>query len=145
MTLRQQIEREEGRRLKTYTCTRGHRTIGIGHNLDVKQFFNGKRIPDVIDDELCDSLFDKDILDTITQLNIAWPNSSKLDKARFDAIVNMCFQLGVSGVMKFKLMINALERADWGAAKEHALNSAWAKQTPERAKRVTEQLFTGGY
>jgi len=145
MNLKQQLEFEEGRRLKAYTCTAGHKTIGIGHNLDVKPAFNGQRIPDIISDQICDLIFDRDLNDTITQLNFVWLANTKLDPARRDAVINMCFQLGINGVMKFKLMLNALERSDWVAAKAHALNSSWAKQTPERAERVAEQLLTGTY
>lgn len=145
MNLKQQLEFEEGRRLKAYTCTAGHKTIGIGHNLDVKPAFNGQRIPDIISDQICDLIFDRDLNDTITQLNFVWLANTKLDPARRDAVINMCFQLGVNGVMKFKLMLNALERSDWVAAKAHALDSSWAKQTPERAERVAEQLLTGTY
>ena len=145
MNLKKQLEFEEGRRLKAYTCTAGHKTIGIGHNLDVKPAFNGQRIPDIISDQICDLIFDRDIEDTIIQLNFVWLANTKLDPARRDAVINMCFQLGINGVMKFKLMLNALERSDWVAAKAHALNSSWAKQTPERAERVAEQLLTGTY
>jgi len=145
MNLKQQLEFEEGRRLKAYTCTAGHKTIGIGHNLDVKPAFNGQRIPDIISDQICDLIFDRDLNDTITQLNFVWLANTKLDPARRDAVINMCFQLGINGVMKFKLMLNALERSDWVAAKAHALDSSWAKQTPERAERVAEQLLTGTY
>jgi len=123
----------------------GHKTIGIGHNLDVKPAFNGQRIPDIISDQVCDLIFDRDLNDTITQLNFVWLANTKLDPARRDAVINMCFQLGVNGAMKFKLMLNALERSDWVAAKAHALDSSWAKQTPERAERVAEQLLTGTY
>ena len=145
MNLKQQLEFEEGRRLKAYTCTAGHKTIGIGHNLDVKPAFNGQCIPDIISDQICDLIFDRDLNDTITQLNFVWLANTKLDPARRDAVINMCFQLGINGVMKFKLMLNALERSDWVAAKAHALDSSWAKQTPERAERVAEQLLTGTY
>jgi len=145
MNLKHQLEFEEGRRLKAYTCTAGHKTIGIGHNLDVKPAFNGRRIPDIISDQICDLIFDRDIEDTIIQLNFVWLANTKLDPARRDAVINMCFQLGINGVMKFKLMLNALERSDWVAAKAHALDSSWAKQTPERAERVAEQLLTGTY
>jgi len=145
MKLKQQLEFEEGRKLKAYTCSMGHKTIGIGHNLDVKPAFNGQRIPDIISDQVCDLIFDRDLNDTITQLNFVWLANTKLDPARRDAVINMCFQLGINGVMKFKLMLNALERSDWVAAKAHALNSSWAKQTPERAERVAEQLLTGTY
>ena len=145
MNLKKQLEFEEGRKLKAYTCSMGHKTIGIGHNLDVKPAFNGQRIPDIISDQVCDLIFDRDLNDTITQLNFVWLANTKLDPARRDAVINMCFQLGINGVMKFKLMLNALERSDWVAAKAHALDSSWAKQTPERAERVAEQLLTGTY
>jgi len=143
--LKQQLEFEEGRKLKAYTCSMGHKTIGIGHNLAIKPCFNGQRIPDVISNQLCDLIFDRDVEDTIIQLNANWPYNSSLDAPRRDAVINMCFQLGVNGVMKFKYMLNALERADWVAAKSHALDSAWAVQTTERAKRVANQLLTGTY
>ena len=143
--LKRQLELEEGRRLKAYTCTQGHKSIGIGHNLDVKPTFNGQRIPDIISEQMCDLIFDRDVNDMITQLNVNWPYNTKLDPARRDAVLNMCFQLGVIGVMKFKLMLNALERSDWVAAKAHALDSTWAIQTHARAKRVAEQLLTGVY
>lgn len=143
--LKEQIEFEEGRKLHVYTCTAGHRTIGIGHNLDVKPAFNGQRIPDVISDQMCDLLFDRDLADMTTQLNFTWLPNTKLDQTRRDAVLNMCFQLGVNGVMRFKFMLNALERADWVAAKAHALDSNWAKQTPERANRVANQILTGEY
>ena len=143
--LKTQLEFEEGRKLKAYSCTQGHKTIGIGHNLDVKPTFNGQRIPDIISDQMCDLIFDRDVNDVTSQLNNNWPYNTKLDPARRDAVLNMCFQLGVIGVMKFKLMLNALERSDWVAAKAHALDSTWAIQTHARAKRVAEQLLTGQY
>jgi lysozyme len=53
------------------------------------------------------------------------------------ALVNMVYQLGVEGVAHFVLMLAALERGDREAAAVNALDSAWAKQTPERAARVS--------
>ena len=143
--LKQQLEFEEGRRLSVYTCTAGHRTIGIGHNLDVKSAFNGKRIPDLISDQLCDLIYDRDISDTITQINFSWPYNTKLDIVRRDAVLNMCFQLGVNGVLHFKDMLKALENSDWLEAKNAALDSTWAIQTHARATRIAGQLLTGVY
>jgi lysozyme len=48
----------------------------------------------------------------------------------------MAYQLGVEGVAKFVLMLTALERGDRETAAVNALASEWAKQTPDRAKRV---------
>ncbi len=56
------------------------------------------------------------------------------------ALTNMAYQLGVRGVLNFKNMLNALKNGDYQLAYEEALNSKWAKQTPNRAKR-TAGLF----
>ena len=52
----------------------------------------------------------------------------------------MAYQLGVHGVLEFKEMLASLERGDCQAARRQALESAWARETPARAKRVTERL-----
>jgi lysozyme len=43
----------------------------------------------------------------------------------------------LGGVLKFQKMLAALQARDYNAARREALDSAWAKQTPQRAKRVT--------
>lgn len=56
------------------------------------------------------------------------------------AIGSMCYQMGVAGVLKFGRMLNALKDGDRKAAADYALQSKWAKQTPARAKRVTDLI-----
>ena len=56
------------------------------------------------------------------------------------ALGNMSYQLGVNGVLNFKYMLAALQRADWNGAAEHALNSRWASQTPKRAQRIADLI-----
>lgn len=56
------------------------------------------------------------------------------------ALANMAYQMGVDGVRGFKKMIQALKDSDWRWARVEALDSKWAVQTPERAKRVTELM-----
>ena len=75
----------------------------------------------------------------------AYPNLRVLTPARRDALLNMAFQMGTAGVMKFKQMLAALDNKDWQRAKAMALDSAWATQTPQRAHRVAQQLMTGEY
>lgn len=56
------------------------------------------------------------------------------------ALANMAYQMGVNGVLKFKKMLDALAIGDRQTAAIEALDSAWAQQTPERAKRVTDLI-----
>lgn len=68
----------------------------------------------------------------------------KLNAERQGALASMGYQLGVSGLMQFKLMISALEAGDYEAAAAEALASKWAKQdTPNRAERIAKILRTG--
>jgi len=143
--LKQQIIFEEGRRLKVYTCTEGHRTIGIGHNLDALPNQNACKIPDEITDEQCDAIFGTDVYSILNDLSVRFPTIEKLDYARRDALINMAFQLGINSFMQFKGMLKAVKFQDWDVAHAHALDSLWAKQTPARAKRVAGQLKSGEY
>ena len=56
------------------------------------------------------------------------------------ALVSMAYQLGCTGLMGFKGMLSALEQGDCPTAKAEALDSDWARETPERAHRVSERL-----
>jgi lysozyme len=143
--LSKQLTFEEGRKLKKYKCTAGHWTTGIGHNLDAKPKMRGWTIPDTITDKECDAIFTVDIQDTAESLTKAYPNLRNLTPARRDALLNMAFQMGTAGVIKFRGMIAALDNKDWQRAKACALDSAWAKQTPQRAARVAHQIMTGEY
>ena len=55
-----------------------------------------------------------------------------------EVILNMSYQLGVNGVLKFKKMWKALKEGDYKKASDEMLDSKWAKQTPNRAKRLAE-------
>jgi len=143
--LSKQLAYEEGRKLHKYRCTAGHNTIGIGHNLDVMPKMGDWVIPDTITNAECDAIFMVDVADVRVSMTKAFPGLVKLSPARQDAVLNMAFQMGTAGVMKFKGMIAALVDKDWKRAKYCALDSAWAKQTPQRAARVADQILTGEY
>ena len=52
-------------------------------------------------------------------------------------VLNMCYQLGVTGVSKFRKAISALQEGDWDEAANEMLDSLWARQTPNRAKELS--------
>ena len=55
-------------------------------------------------------------------------------------VINMCYQLGLRGFSKFKKTIYYLETEQYEEASIECLDSLWAKQTPNRAKELSEQL-----
>ena len=57
-----------------------------------------------------------------------------------EVLINMCYQLGVNGLLKFKKMLSALKVGNYKKAAEEGLDSRWAIQTPNRANRLMEKL-----
>ena len=57
-----------------------------------------------------------------------------------EALLDMSYQLGVSGLERFTDMLRALKAGDCDAAQAAALDSDWARQTPARAASVAARL-----
>ena len=126
--LRKDLIAEEGIRLKPYLCPAGKLTLGVGRNLD-----------DVgITEDEAMMMLDNDIERVKGQLAKALPWLETKPQGVQRAIANMAFQMGLGGVLKFQKMLAALQARDYNAARREALDSAWAKQTPQRAGRVTD-------
>lgn len=68
------------------------------------------------------------------------PLFTELSTKQQDALIEMGFQMGVSGLLKFDKMWDALENNDYELAYVEALNSRWAMQTPSRARKVAAKL-----
>lgn len=159
--LAQMLKQDEGYKETVYWDTEGYPTIGIGHLIMRKKtrdmgeinrelsahvgrvVMNGK----ISSDEVL-ALFEKD-LSVIKRGIMSLPALAdvyvSLDTIRQTAIENMVFQLGAVGVSKFPSMLRALKAKDWGMAYKQALDSAWSKQTPNRANRVASVLKLGSY
>lgn len=139
-----QLKFEEGLRLDAYYCPAGKKTIGYGHNIDANPYYHGSAIPDRITKQEAEAILLHDIIDVEEELGSAWPAYHKITShARQDALVNMAFQMGVEGLMKFKRTLGHVERQQWQQAYDCAMLSKWATQCPNRAIRVAGQLLKG--
>jgi len=135
MELIEQLKRHEGFRSKPYLCTAGKLTIGYGRNLD-----------DVgISKTEAEYLLKRDIQKCIEQLHARFPVVERLDTVRFDCLINMCFNLGISRLAKFKKMWEAIENNEYKRASEEMLDSKWANQVGVRAQELAYQMLTGKY
>lgn len=132
---------EEGFEKQAYYCSEGYPTIGKGTRIGPKgaplghyQFVFTEKIADAfLDEEL--SNIRKDLIKHCWYVD--------LSEDRQTIIKSMAYQLGISGLFKFKKMIAAIERNDWAEAGKQALDSLWAKQTPARANRHATVLVHG--
>lgn len=133
MNIYSQIERHEGIRLKPYRCSKGVLTIGIGRNLE-----------DVgITEDEARYLFKNDINRCIDEVWNNIPAAKNLNPARFAVLVNMCFNLGINGLLGFRRMLSALSDGDYRSAAAEMINSKWASQVSNRAKELSKQMVTG--
>jgi lysozyme len=63
-----------------------------------------------------------------------------IDDLAKEIIVEMIFQLGKTGVSKFKNMWKALSELNYVGASFEMLDSRWAKQTPNRANGMANLM-----
>ena len=128
-----EIKKEEGFRMETYKCTEGHLTGGYGHKM-----LDGETPP--TDMAGWNKLFERDFARAVSgaeELLMICPN---VDDTARHIVVEMCYQMGAYGVSKFKGMLKALQDEDYKTASVEMLDSLWAKQTPNRANRMSERM-----
>ena len=135
--LTRQLRADEGVKPQAYQDHLGYWTIGVGRLIDARKPGSGLRAHEI------DYLLRADIDDRIDQLTRRLPWFQDLDDARKGVLLNMSFQMGVDGLLGFKNTLRMIERGDYSAAAEGMLNSLWARQTPDRAKRMVDQMRTG--
>jgi lysozyme len=131
-TLRAELVRDEGLKLKPYRCTANKLTIGVGRNIEDRG---------LTEDEAM-YLLDNDITVIEKELDKAIPWWRSLSEARRRALVNMAM-MGVPRLMGFKNMLAAMQAGDFDRAATEALASKWAEQVGDRSKRVAALIREG--
>ncbi|HDZ1527099.1 TPA: glycoside hydrolase family protein, partial [Klebsiella pneumoniae] len=144
-------------KLKLYKDTEGYWTIGIGHlvtkNPSKEQAIAcldkelNRVTSGVISKSESEQLFNLDISRALRDIERSELSSIYIQTngPRRAALVNLTFQLGLAGVLKFRKMIQYLKVGNYEAAADEGLDSKWARQTPNRARRVSEVIRTGTF
>ena len=147
MDWEKRLEYHEGFREKPYYCSEGKLTIGIGHNTEARPFTEDekKAIGDWkkgITKNMAYMILRNDIeicLKDLRKLGFWY----YLDNERRYALLDMCFQLGINGLLKFKKMLEAIRVKDYSEASRQCLDSNYHRQTPKRCERIAKLLRTG--
>lgn len=157
MTLNEMLRYDEGEKLTVYKDTEGYFTVGVGHLLTkspskeqaIKELdlLVGHASYGYITKKESEQILTSDINNTLRMINRTdlHPVYIRIDTVRRSALVNMCFQLGTTGVLKFKKFLAYLSVGDYQKAADEALDSRWARQTPNRAKRVADVIRYGDF
>lgn len=140
--LKRHLRDEEGRRPFAYLDTEGWWSIGIGHRLPADTTTADAKAMHWTDAQI-EEAFDADVAEAIRDADsFAWWRV--LSPMRQAVIVAMCFQLGRRGVAGFVRMAEAIKASRWHEAAREMLDSAWHRQTPQRAVRLSKVMRSGG-
>ena len=139
--LLQSVKKHEGYRNKVYLDTLGKRTVGVGH-LCVEDFWEDNK---EYSEEMLMNILKDDLKNAIEGAERLLKDCRILDSLAKEIIIEMVFQLGETGVSKFKNMLKALkEGPDYQTAAIEMLDSRWAKQTPGRAEAMSSEMAALG-
>ena len=130
MSLIEAIKESEGYRAKVYKCTEGYDTIGYGFAIKDLE----------LEEDICDMILDRKLDKLIDSADKKFPFLKGIPQDKSEVVYEMIFQIGLNGVSKFKLMLKALENKDFEKASIEMLDSLWAKQTPNRALKLSTQM-----
>jgi|TARA_R100000084_G_C4505532_1_gene80089 lysozyme len=140
--LLESVKKHEGYRNKVYLDTLGKRTVGVGH-LCVEDFWEDDK---EYEEKFLMTILEHDLQTAIKSAKqlIEEFGCNDIDEQAEEILIEMVFQLGKTGVSKFKNMWKALSENNYIGASYEMLDSRWAKQTPNRAKAMADLMKACG-
>ena len=130
MNLLEQIKDHEGFKSTVYQCTEGYDTIGYGFAIK--------------DLELTEEIAEDILIGKLSKLRLRLCKTFDwfLDTPEVvqEVIMNMCYQMGISGFSQFKKTIYYLETEQYEEAADEMLDSLWHKQTPSRSQELSDVI-----
>ena len=130
--LKKRIKKNEGFSFKPYRDQLGFLTIGYGHLI----LSNEKELTKIKKNKTeLEKIFLKDFKNAVSDFSkflSRYPNNKK-DK---DLLIEMVFQIGVPGVLKFKKLLTHMGKKDKYLVCFEMMNSLWYNQTPNRVKKL---------
>ena len=129
------IKKNEGFESRLYKDIKGKLTIGYGFNLEEIQ------IPENIAYMWLKMLVDDLYLNLSTLLDFF----DFLDEVRKAILIDMAYNIGVEGLLKFNKMLKSLENEDYEKAAKEMKNSKWYEEVPNRADRLIKMMITGEF
>ena len=149
-TISQRLILHEGIRLKPYYCSRGKQTIGVGRCIDTNPLT--KEEEKVVGDwhhgitkGAAIYLLHNDIKRIYKELKKKIDFFTDLDNERQYALIDMAFNLGVKGLLKFKRMLRALSHGNYEVAAQECMDSVYAQTVGIRAWRIAIIFKTGEF
>lgn len=138
---------EEGYKESPYLDTLGYPTVAGGIRIGPKGASLSNytfRVPRTVGDAWKQVIVDQKANEMSQRPSIAAAMNA-CNPPRRDVLISMAYQMGVDGLAGFKNTLKLIADGNFTAAADGMLNSLWAKQTPNRAKRHADVMRTGSY
>lgn len=132
------VKEGEGFYPKEYYCPAGKLTQGYGRNLEVHPLSDEEKAELNEDGSVSKEVAEKWALKELQECeekllqNIIYQKQTEVRKA---VLLDMCFNIGYVGLMKFKKMWFALGDRDYTTASREMKDSSWYIQVGTRGKR----------
>lgn len=148
MIIIEQLKIDEGFRKHVYKDTLGYDTVGYGYCLTKNPCrLSNENIKEIHAIGITEKVAEQLLIDYChaleNKLHSVLPCFETLNDVRKEVLINMSYNLGVSGVLGFKHMIAELEKGDFERAAICMIDSKWATQVKARATRLAEQMKNG--
>lgn len=121
-----------GLALKKGDTLEGNPTLGIGCNL-----------VEPVSQAIVDLLLQERLAPLMANLTHTYTWFAGLDSVRQRAIIDMAFNVGLTGLQKSPKMLAALTAKDYHTAAVEMLDGAWAEQVGKRATTLADMIRTG--
>lgn len=140
--LREELAIDEGIKHEVYLCSLGHKTMGIGRLITKDMEEWDLEVGDPVTPERVAECFAEDVKNCISDCRNIFKDFDAMPEMAQRCFANMCFQLGAPTFRKFRKTIMLAEEERWDECAAECLNSRWARQTPNRAKRIADRLVS---
>lgn len=137
------IKLEEGFRAEPYRNAQGVWAVGYGRNLEAHPMPGRDWILRPYTAAEADDWLREQVRVLYFSLRDHKPILEDIEAPRAAAMINMAYQLGIDGLLRFRRLWGAVEDRNWTQAATLAGESSWAAQAPHRARRVCHALLSG--
>ena len=135
--LKERIKSNEGFSSKPYKDQLGYLTIGYGHLILSNEKILLKK---QIHKKELEEIFEKDFNKALSKFNNTF-KSFTLNEKESDLLIEMIFQLGIKGCLKFKNLIKNIRKKNKHLVCFDMMDSLWYKQTPNRVKTLIKTFL----
>lgn len=140
------VKEAEGFEPLPYRCTAGKLTQGYGRNLEVYPLSEEEEATLNEDGSVSEEVAEKwaynELLNCELRLTNA-PSFKECNDIRKAVLLDMAFNIGFNGLMKFRKMHSAIIEHDWLQAGLEMKDSAWYVQVGNRSKRNYNLMVRG--